>query len=229
MPVPRLAYPIKRSMAACLLGAGTLLAFSFAASQPGDALATVPANQLNQIKNGDRSLGAAPTLMSKHHKKRGRRDDRKKSGGRDRVGSDFRRTDKDGDDKLSRAEWHRRGNFARLDTDEDGYLSLGEVRVMYAGHDEKSYDWSPEGMSETEPVMDPSAAKDLVDSDVIKHSILCGIARGRECNPKDPVDHGLFATGLGPEFPENAVCPGIDDFYAYDYSFKRNREIISSA
>ena len=148
----------------------------------------------------------------------------KRSGGRDRVGGDFKRADEDGDGKLSRAEWHRRGNFARLDTDEDGSLSLGEVRVMYAGHDEKSYDWPPAGMPETEPVMDPSAAKDLVDSGDIKHSILCGIGRGRRCHPKDPVDHGLFLTGLGPEFPENAICPGIDDIYAFDYSFKRNRE-----
>ena len=42
-------------MAARLLGVGTLLAFSFAASQPGDAQATGPADQWNQIKNGDRS------------------------------------------------------------------------------------------------------------------------------------------------------------------------------
>lgn len=26
-------------------------------------------------------------------------------------------------------------------------------------------------------------------------------------------------------FPENAICPGIDDTFALDYSFKRSKEV----
>ena len=202
------------------------LYWPFRLPHPSPAMPRQRVQQINgtRLRTATGPPGAAPTLMSKRHKKRGRRGGKSKSKGRDRVGGDFERADKDGDGKLSRAEWRRRGNFARLDTDGDGSLSLGEVRVMYAGHDEKSYDWPPQGMPATEPVMDPSAENDLVGKDALDRETLCGLGRGRECSPKIAIDRGLFETGLGPEFPENAVCPGIDDYYAQDYTFKRSRE-----
>lgn len=224
MPVSGFAFPIKRSMAACLLGAGALLAFSFSVSVSGEAVATVPASQWDQTSFVGKSLEAASTLMSQRERGKKRRGGKKKSGGRDRVGDDFRRADKDGDGKLSRDEWRRRGNFTQLDADGDGSLSLREVRAMYEGHSDRSYDWPPKGMPEAEPVIDPGAEKDLVDSDEIDRETLCGIGRGRSCGPKTAIERGLFETGLGPAFPENAGCPGIDDYYALDYTFKRNRE-----
>ncbi len=233
MPVSGFACPIKRSMAACLLGAGTLLASSFAASLPGEALANAAAND-GKNADGGRSVEAAPTLMSQRKRRRGgeRRGGERRSGERrggegrkrDRVGDDFGRADKDGDGKLSRAEWSRRGNFGRLDTDKDGALSLGEVRAMYEGHDEKSYDWPPQGMPVTEPVMDPAAKKDFVGSEAPDRQAICTIKRGRGCEPKAAIEGGLLETGLGPVFPEGANCPGIDDYFAMDYTFKRGRE-----
>lgn len=140
---------------------------------------------------------------------------------RDRVGGDFKRADADGDGKLDRDEWRRRGNFDRLDADRDGYLNLPEVRALYDGHGEKSYDWPPPGFARSAPEQDPGAAADRVDSESLDRKIRCAIGRGRKCKPKAPVKRGLFETGLGPVFPEGAVCPGIDDTYALDYSFKR--------
>jgi hypothetical protein len=143
---------------------------------------------------------------------------------RDRVGGDFTRADKDGDGRLSRVEWRRRGNFERLDADRDGYLSLPEVRAIYAGHGEKSYHWPPPGFARSAPEPDPSAAADLVDSKTLDRKTRCAIGRGRKCKPQAPVKRGLLETGLGPVFPEHALCHGIDDTFALDYSFKRKRE-----
>lgn len=140
------------------------------------------------------------------------------------MGGDFKRADTNGDGKLSRDEWRRRGNFDRLDADRDGTLSLAEVRALYEGHSEKSYDWPPPGFARPPPETDASAAADLVDSDSLDRKTRCAIGRGRKCKPKAPVKRGLFETGLGPVFPEGAVCPGIDDTFALDYGFKRRRE-----
>lgn len=143
---------------------------------------------------------------------------------RDRVGGDFSRADTDGDGKLNRDEWRRRGNFEQLDTDKNGYLILSEVRAMYEGHSEKSYDWPPSGFKRSAPEHDPSAAGDLIDSSSLDRTTKCAIRPGRKCKPKAQIERGLFETGLGPVFPENAVCHGIDDYFALDFTFKRRRE-----
>lgn len=143
---------------------------------------------------------------------------------RDRVGDDFRRIDADGDDHLSRAEWNRRGNFDRLDTDHDGRLSLSEVRAMYAGHDDRSYDWPPAGFTRAAAAVDPGAETDRVGVDAVGRQAVCGIARGRKCDADDAIRLGLLETGLGPVFPPRAACPNIDDGYALDYGFKRSGE-----
>ena len=144
---------------------------------------------------------------------------------RDRVAGDFERADENSDGKLNRREWHRRGSFTRLDTDADGTLSLAEVRAIYEGHSVKSYDWPPVGLNRSPAEIAPGAARDLVDSNALDRKTLCAITRSRNCNPKAPVKRGLFETGLGPVFPENAICPGIDDTFALDYSFKRSKEV----
>jgi len=142
---------------------------------------------------------------------------------RDRVRGDFARADRDGDGRLDRAEWRRRGNFDRLDADADGALSLAEVRAMYADHAERAYDWPPPGFSRSAPALDPTVADDLVEAGALDRATLCGIGRGRKCDPQAAVDRGLFETGLGPVFPDNAVCHGIDDTFALDYAFERDR------
>ena len=143
---------------------------------------------------------------------------------RDRVASDFKNADANHDGKLSREEWNRRGNFQRLDTDHDGALSLAEVRAMYAGHGNRSYDWPPKGFVRSASETDPSAAADLVEKSALDRKTLCGIGRGRKCKAKPSIKRGLLATGLGPVFPKNAICHGIDDTFGLDYGFKRSRE-----
>jgi len=143
---------------------------------------------------------------------------------RDRVGDDFDRSDVNDNGKLSKGEWHRRGNFVRLDTDGDGYLSLPEVRAIYDGHDNRSYDWPPEGVNRSAPKRDTSIEKDRVDSATLDRNTKCAVARGRKCDPGAPVKRGLVETGLGPVFPSSADCHGIDDTFALDYTFKRSRE-----
>ena len=237
MPVSGFIYPSKRSLTVCFLGAGALLAFSLTVSQSDEALAKAATDPMRPAKAEVPPLDAAPTLLSKRHRKRGQRGRKKKSDDSDngqenefksrirrRVGRDFQHADKDGDDKLSRAEWNRRGNFDRLDTDGDGALSLPEVLATYKGHDQKSYDWPPDDMRKATPATDASAAKDLVPAYKPASYTICAITRGKGCLPTTAVELGLLETGLGPVFPDNAVCPGIDDYFALDYTFKRGKE-----
>jgi len=53
---------------------------------------------------------------------------------------------------------------------------------------------------------------------------LCGIGRGRGCDIKLAVKRGMFETGLTPRFPEGAECREIDEAWAIDYTYKRERE-----
>ena len=146
-------------------------------------------------------------------------------GGRgDRVASDFQHADANGDGRLSRQEWNRRGNFERLDRNGDGELSLKEVRRMYDGHDDKSYIWPPQDMAGVTPDIDPTIAADEVGRDALDKETLCGLGRAKRCAVEPQFKRGLIETGTGPVFPENAVCPGMDDYWAMDYATKRNRE-----
>jgi murein DD-endopeptidase MepM/ murein hydrolase activator NlpD len=146
-------------------------------------------------------------------------------GRRDRVARDFRNADQDGDDYLGRAEWNRRGNFDRLDRDGDGRLSLREVRRMYKGHDRRDYDWPAAELVTPATGLDPTAAADRVDKDALADETRCGIARLRRCGVDAQIRLGFLATGTGPVFSAGAVCPGIDDYWAMDYSKKRNAQV----
>lgn len=143
---------------------------------------------------------------------------------KDRVMRDFYHADMDDDDRLSRAEWNRRGNFERLDKNADGYLTLDEVRAIYKGHDDKDYDWPPEGMPTPAVETDPSVKADRVGRQELDNQTLCGIGRAMECDIIDQKKRGLIETGTGPRFPDNARCPGIDDYWAMNYRYKRNRD-----
>jgi len=167
----------------------------------------------------------------------------------DRASRDFRHIDIDDDGKLSRAEWLRRGNFDKLDTDGDGYLSPGEMRRNYRGALEprpgaepvrkerrkgdrkkdrkkgKRGDKRKRAETSSEPTATTRSRDDpaFVNFSTLDRDNLCGIGRGRDCDPMIAVGRGLLATGLGPEFPKNADCPGIDDYFALDYEYKRGR------
>ena len=142
---------------------------------------------------------------------------------RDRAKRDFRHMDNNGDDRISRTEWNRRGNFKRLDANNDDSLSLDEVRALYHGQNERDYSWPPDGMPAPDTAIDPSVASDRVETSKLDRDVLCAISRDRGCSMDIAVARGLAETGTGPVFPAGAVCPGIDDYWAMNYSFKRNR------
>lgn len=143
---------------------------------------------------------------------------------RDRAAEDFPRIDANGDGQLSAREWNRRGNFSLLDTDGDGFLSLGEFSALYAGHGDKAYTWRPVGPRGADGARDPSAISARVDRDALDKETLCAIGRSRKCDASASIKRGMAETGLGPSFPDQALCPGIDDYWAMDYGFKRTRE-----
>ncbi len=142
---------------------------------------------------------------------------------KDRVARDYRHADMDGDGKLSPAEWKRRGNFDKLDKNGDGSLTLKEVRAMYKGHKDRHYTWPPKDMAKRKVKIDKSVQSDRVGEDALDNETICGIARSKRCDIDHQINRGLVATGTGPRFPKIASCPGIDDYWAMDYSHKRRR------
>jgi len=143
---------------------------------------------------------------------------------KDRVARDFRHADRDGDNRLSRTEWNRRGNFDLLDRNGDGQLSLKEVRKMYLGHDERKYRWPPKGMPTPAVDMDASVKADRVGRNKLDNETLCGIGRMTKCGIDEQIKRGLLETGAGPRFPKGVTCPGIDDTWAMDYASKRTKQ-----
>jgi len=145
----------------------------------------------------------------------------------DRAPKDFQRNDGDGDGRLSRAEWRRRGNFERLDTNGDGFLGLEEIRPHYGVpnvHGTPPWAGYAPPPAPSGPAEDGSVKKAKIASDKLSKETRCAIARLKKCDAAAATGRGLLATGLGPVFPKEAACQGIDDYFAMDYGFKRSRE-----
>jgi len=146
---------------------------------------------------------------------------------KDRAGRDFYHADSDGNGELSRDEWKRRGNFERLDADRDGLISLKELRAMYKGHNARGYTWPPDGVRIPKVEIDPSILINRLAPEDIRKEALCGLTwKVRGCTIGDQVPRGMSATGTGPRFPEGLVCPGIDDYWAMDYTHKRGFKLF---
>lgn len=65
---------------------------------------------------------------------------------------------------------------------------------------------------------------DRISPGKLDKASLCGIGRGNGCSVKISISRGLFQTGLRPNFSANARCRDIDEHWAIDYTYKRNRE-----
>ena len=143
----------------------------------------------------------------------------------DRAADDFPHIDINGDHKISRKEWIRRGNFDLLDRNGDGFLTIDELRVLYEGHNKKSYTWNPDnGPRGRDGSRDKSAPTAEIPIEKISEYVACAIGRPKSCDAAASIERGLIATGLGPRFSNRALCPGIDDYWAMSYGFKRTRE-----
>lgn len=102
----------------------------------------------------------------------------------------------------------------RMDVDGDGKISRGKFRGQRR-RGMKDQQKSRRGRA----TLDGQATVDTLDEE-----ILCGIGRGRRCDIKLAIKRGLFETGLKPVFPKGLDCPGIDEAWAIDYTYKRDRE-----
>ena len=105
----------------------------------------------------------------------------------------IQKNDRDGDGKVSADEWRkRRGIFRRLDTNEDGYVTLQEFRERF-GETEAA-------KAAEEKAIQASGLDGLTTTDEVDRETLCAISRGRSCDIKLAIKKGLFETGLRPKF-----------------------------
>lgn len=132
--------------------------------------------------------------------------------------------DTNGDGELDRSEWRRRGNFERLDADGSGTLNRSEFRAMY---DKSEGEWrlsNPIRPSDTAE-MEQDVGQDRIGAEVVGERTICGMTRRGvpglyKCQRGDEIatQLGLFETGMGPVFPRGAICRGIDEIFAMDYT-----------
>lgn len=136
----------------------------------------------------------------------------------DPVAFYFPEYDKNGDDQLDRDEWMRRGNFDLLDADGNGGIDRKEFSVLYGSWGEGLFPLSPIGAPAT-PELDASVQTDAKDAESIEKKAICIVTRNKKCSDGGTLGEkfGLFPTGLGPIFPPQALCPGIDETYAQTY------------
>ncbi|MDP6429522.1 MAG: peptidoglycan DD-metalloendopeptidase family protein [Rhodospirillales bacterium] len=147
----------------------------------------------------------------------------------DRASRSIKKNDRDGDGRISRDEWQKRPRlFQKIDTDGDGYLSIGELRARFGEGANKAGAPTPSKASKPSPKAAPAKSARLLDgqvsTDALDAETLCGIGRGRRCDIKLAIKLGMFETGLRPLFPAGAQCRDIDEQWAIDYTYKRNRE-----
>ncbi|MCK6390500.1 MAG: peptidoglycan DD-metalloendopeptidase family protein [Azonexus sp.] len=145
-------------------------------------------------------------------------------GRKDRVPEYFGEYDLNSNGQLERDEWVGRGNFDRLDDNRDGILDMGEFRKMYAPGAGKVLLEKPM-LPANPPLMDPSVEQDCLSEEEQNPADRCAISRGRKCRDGDElaIRRGLQPTGMSPVFPAAALCPGVDETFATDYTKKTGR------
>jgi murein DD-endopeptidase MepM/ murein hydrolase activator NlpD len=75
----------------------------------------------------------------------------------------------------------------------------------------------------------PAANGDRITRAELDQASFCAITRKPPCGIKTAVARGLFITGLEPRFAPGVKCAPIDQPYAMNYTFKRNRENYHAA
>lgn len=132
--------------------------------------------------------------------------------------------DKNGDGTIDLVEWQRRGNFELLDVNKDGGIDRNELAAMY-GTFGKNWTLLNPILPSASPVFDSSIQVDQVSQQTIGKKATCIVTRFSQCEDVDALasQAGLMETGLGPIFPPDAFCLGIDEVFAEPYTDKTGK------
>lgn len=144
----------------------------------------------------------------------------------DRANEYFWNYDLNRDGKIDKVEWTGRGNFERLDTNHDGFISEDEFEKIY----ETNAVVAPKSPIQAlpSPSMDKTVITFQISPDKLTRETRCAISRLQktECDDghKLSQERGLIETALSPAFPAGLSCQGVDETYAMSYTSKRGRE-----
>ncbi|MCW8890528.1 MAG: peptidoglycan DD-metalloendopeptidase family protein [Sedimenticola sp.] len=118
------------------------------------------------------------------------------------AASVMEKLDKDGDGKISRKEWRKKNIFNEVDLDNNGSVSLDELKQRF-GEADNSTGQRPD-------LPDPVS--------------MAAIRRAKFDDVGHLKSRGLFETDLKPVWPDDVSCRGIDEWYGKDYTPVRPKE-----
>ncbi len=142
----------------------------------------------------------------------------------DKASRIIRKNDTNGDGGISRGEWPKsKSKFEKLDSNNDGTLTLEELRRRFAAPARPATATAKQIGGKRAIAHSVKVMPEQVAIENLNDLTICAMTRRKSCSLDVAINRGMSETGIQPKFPDELNCRGIDDTWAMDYSWKRNR------